>query len=59
MPEFVERAFGKDIGTIWSAKQGIQTSIKEHFWTQIREVDNEIFKTRNEVGPQYGGYFIQ
>lgn len=44
--EFIDKAFGADIGTLWSKKEVVKTSVKEDFWTQVREVDNTIFKAR-------------
>ena len=59
--EFIEKGFGSDVGPgkLFSEYKPINTDTDDHFFNQSKQIDDIIFEQRNEVGAQYGQYFIQ
>jgi hypothetical protein len=50
--DFIERTFSADIGPgkFFSSDVAVATNTSEHFFDQVKQVDNYIFDHRNEYG---------
>lgn len=58
--DYVERNFGADIGPgkFFSEDIAIATNTSEHFFDQVKQIDNYIYNHRDQYGAQYGDFFF-